>query len=274
MKKYITTILFTFAVTTFSFGQKNVDKILEEGKLLYRLEKASWFGTDVFLKEFPHKINEIGGYLSYLNENSKVINIFFERDNPFSILVRFEFDSLPQSNPVKIDTLDNIASKQEIDLITMRQDAFKKISDNEDRFFTFYKDVSFNLIPLIHNGQKRVFILTGHQVSNVVVIGNDYVLTYDKKNKFVQKEKIHNSIIQYPCKSDDSEDKMSATIHSHILSDYITSTDICTLLLYKDYIEWEKHYVISKKYVSIFDLKTEELFVITKAAWDKINKNK
>ena len=116
--------------------------------------------------------------------------------------------------------------------------------------------------------------MTGPKVSNIVVIGNDYVLTYDKKNKFAKKEKIHNSMLKYPYKSDDSEDKMSATIHSHILSDYITSTDICTLLLYKDFIEWEKHYVVSKKYVSIFDLKTEQLIVITKEAWDKINKSK
>ena len=153
MKKHITTILFAFAITTFSFGQKNVDKILEEGKLLYQLEKASWFGTDVFLEKFSHKINDIGGYLSYLNEDNKVINIFFKRDNPFHILVRFEFESMPQTNPIKIDTLNNIASKQEIDLITIRQDAFEKISENKDEFFSFYKDMSLNLIPLIHNGQ-------------------------------------------------------------------------------------------------------------------------
>ena len=89
MKKHITTILFAFAITTFSFGQKNVDKILEEGKLLYQLEKASWFGTDVFLEKFSHKVNDIGGYLSYLNEDNKVINIFFNPDSAIEKKVLF-----------------------------------------------------------------------------------------------------------------------------------------------------------------------------------------
>ena len=259
-----------FTMTIFSYGQKT-DKVLEEGKLLYRLEKASWYGTDVFLEKFSHKVNIAGGYLSYIDEKNQVINIFFERNNPSHILVRFEFEGLPQKNPTRIDTLNQNATQKEIDLIAIRQDAIQKISENEDSFFSFYNNTSLNPIPLIHNGKKKVFILTGPKVSNTVIIGNDYLLTYNNKNKLVKKEKIHNSLLQYPYKSDDPENKMSSTIHSHILSDLITSTDICTLLLYKDYVEWKQHYVISKKYVSIFDLEKESLTVITRKAWDKMN---
>ncbi len=115
--------------------------------------------------------------------------------------------------------------------------------------------------------------MTGPQVSNVVIIGNDYLLEYDKMNKLKDKIQIHKSLLQYPYKSDDPESKLESTYHSHIVSEYINSTDICTLLLYKNYVEWKQHYVMSKKYVSIFDMEKENLVIITKKAWDKIYKH-
>ncbi len=52
-------------------------------------------------------------------------------------------------------------------------------------------------------------------------------------------------------------------MHSHVISDLINPTDICTLLLYKEFVDWKTHYVMSKKFVSIFDLEKETLSVIT-----------
>lgn len=262
MKRFLT-ILAAFMMTTLSFGQSQ-SEVLEEGKLLYRLEKASWYGTDLFLEILSHKRENVGGYLSYQNEKNQVINIFFERENPFRIIVRFIFEELPQNNQIMIDTLNHIATTLEKDLITIRQNAIKELSKNKDGFFSFYKNSSPNPIPLIHKEKRQVFILTGPTVSDVVIIGNDYLLTYNKKNKLVKKEKIHNSILEYPYHAE------GPTYHSHVLSDLITSTDICTLLLYKDHVEWKQHYVISKKYVSIFDLEKETLVVITREAWDNL----
>jgi hypothetical protein len=234
MKRILTVITAVFMVTTLSFGQ-NQNEVLEEGKLLYKLEKASWYGTDLFLEILSHKKDNIGGYLSYINEKNQVTNIFFERDNPFRIVVRFVFEELPQKNPIIIDTLNHVATTVEKDLITIRQNAIKELSENKDDFFSFYKNTNPNPIPLIHKGKRQVFILTGPTVSDVVIIGNDYLLTYNKKNKLVKKEKIHNSLLEYPYKTE------GPTYHSHVLSDLITSTDICTLLLYKDYVEWKQH---------------------------------
>ena len=270
MKRFFLIFTVVFTMTTFSFGQK-ADKVLEEGKLLYRLEKASWYSTDFFLENFPHKTEFIGGYVSYPSEKNQVITAFFEKNNPSHILARFEFDGQPQENPTRIDTLNQIANSKEIDLIAIKLDAVQKVSENESDFFTFYENTSFNFIPLIENGKRQVFILTAPRVSNVVLIGNDYLLTYNKKNKFVKKERLHNSLLQFQGKSDNPENPITSTHHSHVLSDLITSTDICTLLLYKNFVEWKQHYVISKKYVSIFDLNRESLAVITTKVWNQIN---
>lgn len=159
-----------------------------------------------------------------------------------------------------------------MDLIAIRQETVQQVYENKEGFFTFYENTSLNFIPLIRNGKKQVFILTGSQISDVVNIGNDYLLIYNKKHKLTKKEKLHNTLLQFKGKSDDPENPITSTHHSHTLSDIINSTDICTLLLYKDFVEWKQHYVISKKYVSIFDLEKEDLVVLTRKAWDKIAK--
>lgn len=267
-------ILFIMSSSLIYSQNKETDKILNEGKLLFRMEKGSWYGTDDMLARFITKKDSVGGYLSYETDENKINTIFFSRFNPDDILIRYEFDSLPKPEPIKIDTLNHIATDLEKSLISIRQDARDKAySTNNDKFFSFYDNTSLNFIPLITEKERNVFVLTGPQVSGIVLLGNDYKLAYDKKNEFVKKEKIHNSILQFPYGSGDKENPTVSTIHSHILTDYISSTDICTLLLYKDYVEWNQHIVMSKDEVSIFDLKKESLFTMKRKAWEKIYNN-
>jgi hypothetical protein len=252
------------------FAQPNGDKILKEGQLLYRLERASWYGTDYFLAKLPNKRDKIGGYLSYEGEDRLVYNIFFGKDKPYHILARFQFDSLPKQSPILVDTVNMEASQKETDLIIIRQDALEKISTNADRFFSFYKNTSYNIIPLITKAERKVYSITGPQESGVVLIGNDYLFQYDLNNNFISKKKIHNSLIRLPARMD-SHDAV-ATMHFHVISEIIDPTDICTLLLYKDFVEWKQHYVISSKYVSIFDLDKENLVIMKKKDWEKMYK--
>jgi hypothetical protein len=248
------------------------DIVLKEGQLLYRLEKASWFGTDYFLAKFQGKKELIGGYLSYVGDNNRVYTIFFERNFTSHVLVRFEFDSLPKRNPIMVDSINIIANQKETDLIKIRKDALDKMNINADKFFSFYKNTSYNLIPVITPYERKVYSITGPKTSGAVLIGNDYLLKYDSGNNFISKEKIHNSLIQLPAKMD-SDSNAVATMHSHVISEIIDPTDICTLLLYRDLVEWKQHYVISSKYVSIFDLEKELLVIMKKKDWEKMSKN-
>jgi hypothetical protein len=267
-------LLLSLISVTASFSQnKETERILEEGKLLFRLEKGSWYGTDDMLARFETKKDSVGGYLSYETDNSQINTIFFSKFESDKILVRYSFDSLPKVKPIKIDTTNNIASELEKNLILIRQDAKDRASSNEDEFFTYYENTALNFIPVIKGNERNVFVLTGSQVSDLVLIGNDYKLSYDKKNKFDKKMKIHNSILQFPYNSGDKENKMVETFHSHIVTEYISSTDICTLLLYKNYVEWNKHIVMNKKEVSIFDMEKETLFTMKRKAWERIDEH-
>ena len=232
MQKIILFFLLFSNLTVFSQG-KQTEKILSEGKLLFRLEKGSWYGSDDMLERFKTKKDSVGGYLSYEASDSKIKTIFFSRYNSEKVLIRYEFDSLPQPKPITIDTINHTATKLEKNLIAIRQDAKDKAYSLVDNFFSFYEKTSFNFIPVIKDHERNVFILTGPQVSGFVLIGNDYKLTYNKKNEFVKKEKIHNSILQFPYTSKDKENPTVSSMHSHILTKYISSTDICTLYFTK-----------------------------------------
>jgi len=271
MKQQILLIL-VLGLSSLVYSQ-DPDEILAEGKLLYRLEKASWYATDDFMARFPEKMAFIRGYLSYEGEDHHIYTIFLGGEGGDSVMLRYRFDSIPEF-PLYIDTATTEAKSCEEDLIAIRQDAAERITINEDNFFTFYKNTSFNLIPLITEKERKVFILTGPQLANMVIIGNDSGLDYDKHKRFKGKMQLHKSLLQYPYRSDDPEDKLKTTMHSHIVTEYITSTDICTLLLYRDFVEWKQHYVISKDYVSIFDMEKETLVTMTKKAWDRMNSSR
>lgn len=274
MQKIILVLL--ILSSSFVYSQnKETEKILNEGKLLFRIEKASWYGTDDMLTRFKSKKDSLGGYLSYETADNKINTIFFSRFDSDKILIRYEFDSLPKPEPIKIDTLNHLATDLEKSLISIRQDARDKAySTNDDKFFSFYDNTSLNFIPVITDKQRNVFVLTGPQVSGIVLIGNDYKLTYNKNNEFIKKEKIHNSILQFQYKSNKDESPIETTFHSHIITDYITSTDICTLLLYRDFVEWNQHIVIGEKYVSIFNLENESIFTMKTKDWKKINEGR
>jgi hypothetical protein len=61
--------------------------------------------------------------------------------------------------------------------------------------------------------------------------------------------------------------KKVGSIHSHVLEDqpFITSTDICSFLLYKDFIKLSNHVVVSENYICIFDVVKETLMIVPKS---------
>lgn len=274
-KKTMKQLIYLLTIVLLSinlYSQKeNSIEILKEGKILFRLEKASWNATDHLMYNFKDKADSIGGYLSYISEEALVNTIFWSRYDSTTILIRYVFDSLPKINP-KSYSLNTIANKNEIDLITLRNDAVRKVHDkNNDNFFTFYEGTSMNFIPLITESERKVFVLTGPQESGYVLIGNDYLLEYDKQNTFKQKTKLHNSLLKLPYKGE-GHSSIKQTTHSHVVTKLITSTDICTLLLYRDFVEWKQHYVFGDKFVSLFDLEKEKIATIPIDVFMKNNK--
>ncbi|WEK20722.1 MAG: hypothetical protein P0Y49_06170 [Candidatus Pedobacter colombiensis] len=262
-------MLLTICGISLAKGQ-NLDKktaaIIAEGKLLYQSEMASWNGSDVLQARFKQKAAEAGGYFSY-SDGNKSKCIFFGKTNTPTPVITFTFDQNYDVNTVIVDTTNRAFTNNELELFTIRQNALKAI--NSDTLFKVYNNTSLNIIPLIDKDSKKVFVLTGPQQTGVVIFGNDYLLTFDKYNRLTNMKRLHKNIIPINYSKESME-----TTHSHLpeTGDFITSTDICTLMLYGKTANWKNHIVISKNYGSIWDCQQQSLSILTTEALKSIVK--
>lgn len=274
MKKYIT--LFLVLVSFCAFGQESLPKaakkIVEEGKLLFKSEMASWYGTDLFLEQYTDR-NNIGGYFSYTEKTQSKCVFFSNSDKP-KVIGTISFDESFDLNKVSVDLSERRFSKDENEIYIIRALALKEIA--ADTLFKSYNNTNLNLIPIINGKEKKVYVLTGPQQNGVVLFGNDYLLTFDKNNKLKKKKQLHNSLIPnyYGDQEQGMKDAVSG-IHNHSpeTGDYITATDICTLMLYAKFANWESYHVVSEKYMNIWNCKTNELTIISMKTINKIEED-
>jgi hypothetical protein len=275
MKKAMTLLLTLLSLSL--FGQNNptaeAQPIVAEGKLLYKSEMASWYGTDLFMENYKKNEN-IGGYLSY-TENEKAICIFFSKEDKPKVIGTITFDSTYNLKTANLSLQEREFTGPENDLYEIRKLALSEI--NTDTLFKTYKNTNLNLIPLITGKEKKVYVLTGTESNNVVIFGNDYLLTFDENNKLLIKKQLHKNIIpvNYGGKEQENQKAVGA-MHTHLpeTGEFMTATDICTLMLYEKFAKWEQHIVVSEKYMNIWSCKTDQLTVIPRDAIDKINKDK
>jgi len=271
----ITTILFTL-LSLNVFGQDNPTEqskpIVAEGKRLYKSEMASWYGTDIFLESYKDRAN-VGGYFSY-SDGDFAECIFFSKSDKPKVIGTISFDSTYNTKTAKADLTERDFTTNESDLFTIRKIALTTI--NSDTLFKTYKNTNLNLIPIINNGEKKVYVLTGPKENGVVIFGNDYLMTFDKDNILIGKKQLHKNIISINYGRKEEEGKeIEGTIHSHLpeTGDFITATDICTLMLYEKFAKWKQHSVVSKNYLNIWNCLTDQLVVIPMRTIDKINKD-
>lgn len=268
-----TLFLILFALLSLSiFSQKSVDQQIEsikkEGVKLYKSEMASWYGTDIFIEQYQNKEN-IGGYLSY-SEKDKNICIFYSNSNKPKVIGTIAFDDSFDITKANIDLTERAFNSTENQLYILRKKTQDIIYNDETSFFQHYENTKFNLIPLIEKEVSKVYLLTGPSISNVVVFGNDYLLTFNKQNELIDKKALHKNII--PIEFGEEGENIESTMHSHLpeTGDLMTATDICTLMLYGKFTSWKKHLVVSENYLNIWNMADDSYHIMTMDAVNKI----
>lgn len=271
--------LIAFSLTLFYFGvsaQKNptqkAQPIVEEGEKLYHSEMASWYGTDLFIEAYENREN-IGGYFSYMEDGHSKCIFFSSGDDPL-VIGTISFDSTYIIEDALVNLDERAFTSMEKDLYTIRYKALELI--NEDTLFKTYNNTRLNLIPLINGNDKKVYVITGPNIHGVVIFGNDYLISFNKKNEITDRKVLHKNII--PIKYDNALNdsvKPAGAMHSHLpeTGEYITATDICTLMLYSKFAGWESHSVVSKEYLNIWDCKKNTLVVIPNKTMKKISED-
>lgn len=245
--------------------------IMEEGKRLYHSEMASWYGTDVFLDRYKDQRENIGGYFSYSTEGTHKC-VFFSKGETPTVLATITFDSTFAVDKAQADASSRGFSSLENDLFTIRKKALEDV--NSHKLYETYNNTNLNLIPLIHGGERKVYILTGPQVGGLVIFGNDYLLPFDSGNNLVSRRKLHKSLI--PVEYGKEKDKQQVgAVHTHLpeTGDFMTPTDVCTLMLYAGKAGWAQYYVASQNYFSIWDVKTSRLTSLTNEAMNRLSED-
>lgn len=267
MKKIVSVIL---CLLSFSVYCQNLEKIAKEitneGIMLYKSEMASWYGTDLFMEAYKNRGN-IEGYFSYVDGDTAKCIFFSKGQNP-KVIGSITFDSTYNVSITKPDLTVKEFTPFEKDLYTIRQNALEEI--RTDTIFEHYKNTSMNIIPIIKGKEKKVYILTGPSINGVVIFGNDYLLTFGPNNKVKNIKRLHKNII--PIEYGEGK-PTEETIHSHLpeTGDFITATDVCTLMLYEKIAGMKNHIVVSKKYMSTWNCKTNRLFIVSMDTIKKIN---
>lgn len=276
MKNTLTIIctFFAFSIIAQNNLSKESQSIVAEGKLLYRSEMASWYGTDLFTEKYKDRQN-IGGYFSY-SENEVSKCIFFSKSENPKVIGIISFDETYNVKAAKIDLTEREFTQNENDIYQIRKLALAEIN-SDTALFKQYENSSLNLIPLIYGKEKKVYVLTGPKQNGVVLFGNDYLLTFDKNNKLMLKKQLHKNLIPINYGGKDKEGNpliSDEAIHSHLpeTGEFKTATDICTLMLYGKFAKWKTHNVVSSKYLNIWDCETNELSVIPIDVIKKIQK--
>jgi hypothetical protein len=251
---------------------EKAQEIMAEGKLLYQTEMASWYGTDMFLMQFDER-EKIAGYFSYL-DNEVPTCVFFSHDEIPEVIGTITFDSTYLLEKANSDLTVRNFTPLENELYQLREAALEEVVN--DTFYKNYRNANLNLIPLITEKEKKVYILTGPTQSGVVLLGNDYLLQFNNDFELVSKKELHRNLIPIEYRTaDDKSENAGITMHNHSpeTGDFITPTDVCTLMLYGKFTGWDLHYTVSKDYLSTFDCKTNQLHIITMEALEKIDKD-
>ena len=282
MKK-ITIIGYLFLLVTALFSnteiysQEYLDKqaklITEQGVFLYKLEKGAWHGTDLFFEKFGEKKSLLGVYVTYPDKkNTKIV--FYSNEKSPKVIATILFDESFDLKKAKLDSKGRNLTEYENNLRLLREKTVFETRTNST--FEFYKNIGFNIIPVIQNEKKEVYILSGPKTNNIIIFGNDYLLTFDNDNNVKNVKKLHKNIIFQEFKKINDSMNFISAVHTHLTEsgDFMTATDICTIMLYGEKFGLENSIVYSEKYVSIWDIKTKKLSIMSREKYMESLQNK
>lgn len=252
------------------FSQGTAEEIINKGVLLYKLEKASWISTEIFLKKSNESERRIGGFLSF-PEGNGYKTIFYSPDDPFLIMASVKYDSIILPPLGQFSSVKRRATPLEMDLIKLRQDVSTAINLNADKFYTTVTGTNLNIVPIISGERREVYVVTAINSGEYIVFGNDYYHSYGNNLKLISRRKLHPQPMPVSSNLKVEKGDREITMHKHIegYPELITETDICTLLLYGGYSNWKQHVVIGEDFISVWDLQAEKLAVIPKSSIGK-----
>lgn len=237
------------------------DSILQEGLLLYKLERIAWVSSDK-INVFKSNMLLFNGYISYFIGDS-IKTIYYNHDS-FSTKIKFDAsvyvkDSITEKN-VHVKRIDRLASKHELLLIGLCDEI--KIMIAESPSMSENKDkVNPNINPIIRGDKLYFYVLPGSFEQTSFYMGEDYIFEYTNDKKLISISPQHKGLIRFHT-LENMEIKTSFHTHLPDYLPFITATDICQAKLYgKRTIGVTKYVVNSTLYSSEYNTETDQLII-------------
>lgn len=248
------------------------DSILKEGIEIYECAIASKESSEFLFEKLS--MEEISGSITY--KKSNVIHTVFLRGNTKNTHVKYTFSYPSPFEPgnMKLDGESRMLSDYENALYKMLG-KIQKLARKRKPFFTSYAEISLNPVFIEKGNFTFVYLISSSQDDSFIPLGNDYLLIFNERSKLLSKEKIHQNLIEISPGTGETlpADQALASYHTHseLSSPFISSTDICMLLLQKERVDWQSHIVISQEYVSFFFPGQKILEIMTREDYEKMS---
>lgn len=239
-----------------------LDSIIQEGWNLYYSERTNWIASDLAMEKY--RDNEIGGYVSWLSDDSVQCVCFYDNEKKNCIL-ELKYDK-KTNTPSKSDSIRPLTTEEltrEQRHSAMLDAAIKKYGDSLRFAGDAFGSPNMDVIR-INDKLTRLYFLQGTIHPNVIPFGNDYSVDFDENLQPIAFRRYHNSLIAAQTDKGDRSDEM-VNMHSHLKNNpFITPTDICNFLLYRPE-NMDKFAVYSTAYNCrfVYSAKTNDITTIS-----------
>lgn len=267
MKKLLGAITLLFFNVLVGFTQpppdadvvKDIEKndALTIGTKLFELEQACRNGIQILGSE--HQDIKIHGFTAY-EAGDSIKALFWREETNWQLVVAvFTFPKPIALDNYTVDTESRLPNDDELALIRVKKEASKALS--KPGFFKNYQNCFLHPIILTYEDRYEAYVITVPNISTSLLFDNDYRIVYDLKANEVEREEINTNMQAVPSIIQLQRKKANYTEHKHPKSGPhgLTATDLCILMLYEPYVNWEEHRLESETGVSIFQLEDKVL---------------
>jgi hypothetical protein len=261
------------------------DSVFAEAKELYYLERAAWVATDLCANRLKEEKIPFKRYGTIKRDST--VQTFFYGGSAGAYKVyasaRFPAKSISEATAVvswEVRPVDNF----ENDWISKYNAAFKYL---DTTIVSNYQNISLCVQILDKSWGWQMYLMSGTTLSTGIALGNDAVIKFKRKgqnsNDFtVSRRRLHKSLVWTPFAGQNAQGEYSQSMHKHLLDDGVfTASELCMLMLYRNYYPWKISVAIGNTYYSQYDKESDYYLLLTteaiKKIWnhqDKLNKER
>lgn len=262
MKNFLVILICSLFFINLNHAQNNFkqieDSILAESVLIYQLEGSARLAKKELMTKFSKKYlrKEVDDRISYKKGDSIICVYYSNKNDEVQIKNTFIFKANLDLDAISTDNSVRNPSEQELQLISIHNHVYELVKRNP---MVYTKPQASELRPIIFkNGDAfRVYLIVFRNKAEVP-FGNDYLVNMDSTGSIINWKRIHKSFLTAPYIHHTGY-TIKDHIHTHLQqSPFISTTDICLVLLAKPYIKWESITTISD-YRCIYDIINNEL---------------